>query len=212
MKQSRSSAGWRASHEADEYVKRARREGYRSRASFKLLEIDDKYHLLKRAGKVLDLGSSPGGWSQVAARRVGHSGRVIALDVLPMQPIAGVDFIQGDFTEAAVLTQLTRRLEQLQTGQLDLVISDMAPNMSGMKAIDQPRAINLAELAVALAEQRLKPDGDLLFKCFEGEGIDAMRRQIRRMFTRLHSVKPRASRPHSREVYLLGRGFRAGVI
>ncbi len=205
MKKSKTNARWLAEHHQDEYVRRARLEGYRSRASFKLLEIDDKYGLFHSAVRVVDLGSAPGGWSQVAIRRAGTDGFVLALDALGMEQIDGVRFIQGDFTDPAIQDAL---IECLQTKPVDLVISDMAPNLSGMKDIDQPKVMQLAELALDLARRILCTEGALLLKCFEGEGIDVMRREMRGSFNRLNNIKPRASRDKSREVYLLGRGFK----
>ncbi len=202
MKKSKSNPKWLAEHRADEYVRRARVEGYRSRASFKLLEIDDKYRLIKPAATIVDLGSAPGGWSQVARRRA--SGLVFALDILAMEPLDGVQFIQGDFTEPAIRDQL---MEGLQTRPVNLVISDMAPNLTGIKDIDQPGAMHLAELALDLARRVLCADGALLIKCFEGAGIDAIRREFRSSFKQFNNIKPRASRGQSRELYLLGRGF-----
>ncbi len=199
----KSNPKWLTKHHADEYVRRARVEGYRSRASFKLLEIDDKYHLIKPAATIVDLGSAPGGWSQVARRRA--SGLVFALDILAMEPLAGVQFIQGDFTDPGTQDKL---LAGLQARPVSLVISDMAPNLTGMKDIDQPAAMQLAELALELAGRVLCADGALLIKCFEGEGIDAIRREFRGSFKQLNNIKPRASRGQSREIYLLGRGFK----
>jgi 23S rRNA (uridine2552-2'-O)-methyltransferase len=205
MKRSKSSSQWLADHEDDEFVKRARADGYRSRASYKLLEIDDKFHLLKAGSRVVDLGSAPGSWSQVAKQRVGQKGEVIALDILDMLPIDGVTFIQGDFTEEEPLQVL---LALTGDSSIDLVISDMAPNLSGMKDIDQPRSAYLIELAYELATRVLRINGSLLVKCFEGDGIDAIRQLFRGGFKQVSNIKPRASRGKSREIYLLGRGFR----
>lgn len=205
MKRSKSSNRWLAKHEDDEFVKRARAEGYRSRASFKLLEIDDKFHILKAGYRVIDLGASPGGWSQVAQKRVGQKGKVIALDLLEMPPIDGVTFVQGDFSEDVTLQSL---LSLTGNSIIDLVISDMAPNLSGMREIDQPRSIYLIELAHELAVRVLSKNGTLLVKCFEGQGIDSVRRLFRSSFSRVANIKPRASRKESREVYLLGRGYK----
>lgn len=205
MKKSKSSSRWLSEHENDEYVQRARREGYRSRASYKLLEIDEKYGLLKKGQVIVDLGAAPGGWTQIAAKQSGADGVVIALDILPMDPVPGATCLMADFTEVQALTQLA---ELLADRQVDLVISDMAPNLSGMKDIDQPRAMYLVELALDFAEQHLRQGGDLLVKCFEGEGIDPLRDAFRSKFKQLNNIKPRASRGKSREIYLLGRGFR----
>ena len=204
MKRSKSSRRWLADHEDDEYVKRARAEGYRSRASYKLLEIDDKYHILRAGALVVDLGAAPGGWSQIAVKRAGSEGKVIALDILEMAPIQGVEIIQADFTEDSSLEDL---LELTGESRVDLVISDMAPNLSGMKDIDQPRSMYLVELAYDFASRVLRRDGALLVKCFEGEGMDATRRLFRGGFGSVSNFKPRASRASSREIYLLGRGF-----
>ncbi|MBQ75521.1 MAG: 23S rRNA methyltransferase [Gammaproteobacteria bacterium] len=204
MKRSKSSRRWVADHEDDEYVRRARSEGFRSRASYKLLEIDDKFHILRAGALVVDLGAAPGGWSQIAVKRVGRAGRVIALDILKIEPIEGVEIIHGDFTEDSSLQGL---LELTGESQVDLVISDMAPNLSGMKDIDQPRSMYLVELAYDFASRVLRRDGALLVKCFEGEGMDATRRLFRGGFGSVSNFKPRASRASSREIYLLGRGF-----
>ncbi len=205
MKKSKSSARWINDHENDEFVQRARREGYRSRASFKLLEIHEKYDLIKPGTTVVDLGAAPGGWMQVAIKLVGRKGFVLGVDLLSIEPFTDASFIQGDFTEDAVLAQM---LDALGDRAVDLVISDMAPNLSGMKDIDQPRAMHLVELAIDFADQTLKPGGALLMKCFEGEGIGPVRDAIRNNFNQLSNVKPKASRGKSREIYLLGRGYR----
>lgn len=194
---------WLDEHERDPYVKASRESGYRSRASYKLLEINEKYRILKPGYRVLDLGAAPGGWSQVAARLVGESGHVLAVDLLEIQPIDGVTIVQGDFTEAETLDKVMLGLAEQP---LDLVISDMAPNMSGMKAVDQPRSIYLVELALELAREALRPDGTLLAKCFEGDGIENLRRAFRQSFDKVSNVKPPASRGRSPEIYLLGRG------
>ncbi len=205
MKRSKSSSRWLADHEDDEYVKRARIEGYRSRASYKLLEIDEKYRILSTGLRVIDLGAAPGGWSQVVSRKVGKKGEVIALDLLEMPPIQDVTFIQGDFTEDSVLERL---MEVTRGAAVDLVISDMAPNLSGMKDIDQPRSVYLAELALDFAVRVLNKNGVLVVKCFEGEGIDGIRQAFRANFRQVTNFKPRASRGRSREIYILGRGFK----
>ncbi len=201
---SKSSGRWLKEHFADEYVKRAQQEGYRSRAVYKLLEIDDKDHLLKPGMTVVDLGAAPGSWSEVVAQRVGAKGRVFALDILPMESVPGVTFLQGDFREQAVYQQL---LDMLEGQPVDLVISDMAPNVSGLKAVDQPRAMYLAELALELGEKVLKPGGDMLVKVFTGEGLDAFKMELRKHFRKIQVRKPKASRPRSSEIYLLARGF-----
>jgi 23S rRNA (uridine2552-2'-O)-methyltransferase len=201
---SKSSGRWLQEHFDDEYVKKSQKDGYRSRAVYKLLEIDEKDHLLKPGMTVVDLGAAPGSWSEVAAQRVGEKGRVIALDILPMDSLPGVTFIQGDFREEGPYNAL---LEALGDSPVDLVMSDMAPNISGMKAVDQPRAMYLAELALELARKVLKPGGDLLVKAFNGEGIDAYKQELRKDFNKLIVRKPRASRPRSPEIYLLARGY-----
>ena len=189
---SKSSGRWLQEHFDDEYVKKAQKDGYRSRAVYKLLEIDEKDQLLKPGMTVVDLGAAPGSWSELAAQRVGEKGRVIALDILPMDSLPGVKFIQGDFREEGPYNAL---LEALGDSQVDLVMSDMAPNISGMKAVDQPRAMYLAELALELARKVLKPGGDLLVKAFNGEGIDAFKQELRKDFKLLIVRKPKASRP-----------------
>jgi 23S rRNA (uridine2552-2'-O)-methyltransferase len=205
MGRSKSSHRWLQEHNKDHYVKRSQQEGYRSRASYKLLEIQEKDRLFKPGMTVVDLGSAPGGWSQVAVKLVGDKGRVVASDILPMDSIAGVDFVQGDFTEEAVFEEI---LQLLDDGQADLVISDMAPNMSGMKAVDQPRAMYLVELALDLASQVLKPEGVFVAKVFHGEGFDSFLQEVKSRFQRVVTRKPDASRSRSREVYLVARGLK----
>ncbi len=205
MTRRKSSRRWLARHFKDEYVKRAHQEGARSRATYKLEEIDGQDRLLRPGMVVVDLGAAPGGWSEYAAQRVGPSGRVLALDVLAVEPIVGVEVLQGDFTESAVLDSLTERLG----GQpVDLVLSDMAPNISGIASADQARAIYLAELALDFASQTLRPGGNLLIKTFQGAGFPELRRRMMERFERVLSRKPKASRAESREIYLLGKGFR----
>ena len=188
-------------HFDDPYVKQAQQQGLRSRAAFKLIELNDKYHFLHKGMRVVDLGSAPGGWSQVVQRELGSNGRIIALDILPMDPVEDVTFIEGDFTEDEPLALLEAALD----GQnADLVLSDMAPNMSGMGAVDQPRAMYLAELALAFAEQWLEPGGSFVVKVFHGEGFDSFVQQARSLFEKVQVRKPSASRPRSREVYILG--------
>jgi len=195
MARSKTSARWLKEHFDDHYVKLAQQQGYRSRASFKLLEIDDKHRLIKPPMTVIDLGSAPGGWTQVLSQRIGRKGRLICCDILPMDSVEDAHFIQGDFTEAAVL-------------EADLVLSDMAPNISGMADIDQPRAMYLVELALDLATEVLKPGGALLVKAFHGEGFDEWLRLCKQRFAKVQSIKPAASRPRSREVYQLARQFK----
>ena len=206
MARSKSSGRWLREHETDRYVQLSRKEGYRSRASYKLLELDKKDRLFRPGMTVVDLGAAPGGWTQVAMERIGHHGRVVASDILPMDPVAGATFIEGDFTEETVLGRI---LDALGEDRADLVISDMAPNLSGMKAVDQPRAMYLVELAVDLALQVLKPGGVFVAKVFQGEGFDTLLADLRQRFTKVVSRKPDASRARSREVYLVARGFRA---
>lgn len=203
MKPSKTSKQWMREHVNDPYVQLAQKEGYRSRAAYKLLEIDTKDRLLKPGTVVVDLGATPGGWSQVAAAKVGRGGKVIALDLLPLDPLAGVDFIQGDFREEAVLKQLEDFLQDKPVG---LVISDMAPNMSGVASADQARAMHLAELAMEFALEHLKPDGSFLVKVFQGAGFEDFLKLMRSRFARVVTRKPKASRDRSSEVYLLGSG------
>ena len=200
-----SSKNWLKEHRDDPYVQRAQQEGYRSRACYKLLEIQEKDKLIKPGMTVIDLGAAPGGWSQVAAKLVGHRGRVIASDILPMDTLEDVEFIQGDFNDEAVLDSILAALDERKA---DLVISDMAPNMSGMSAVDQPRSMYLVELALNLACQVLKPRGAFLAKVFQGEGFDELLRDTRLRFGKVLTRKPQASRPRSREVYLLARDFK----
>lgn len=204
MARSKSSGRWLKEHFDDEYVKKAQQLGYRSRAVFKLLEMDEKDRLLRPGITVVDLGAAPGGWSQIAADRVGEKGRVIALDILPMDPLPGVEVLTGDFTEQAVLDAL---LGALEGRAVDLVLSDMAPNISGMKSVDQPRAMYLAELALDFAKRTLRPGGDLLIKLFQGAGSDELMREFRNCFKKVTVRKPKASRARSAEIYLLGRNY-----
>ena len=208
MARSKSSARWLREHFTDEYVKRAQEEGYRSRAAYKLLEIDEKDRLLRPGLTVVDLGAAPGGWSQLAARLVGGQGAVIALDVLPMEPLPGVECIQGDFRETVALERL---LDVLNGRPVDLVISDMAPNTSGIKAVDQPRGMYLAELALDFAGQCLRSGGDLLVKVFQGEGFDPFLKSLRAGFATVAPRKPKASRARSAERYLLARNYRGAA-
>lgn len=205
MSRTKSSQRWLTRNARDKYVKRARQEGARSRAIFKLEEIDRRDHLLRAGMRVVDLGAAPGGWSQYVISRVGDSGRVLALDILPMEPIVGVEFIEGDFTEQPVLDLLMQRIEGKP---VDLVISDMAPNMSGVASVDQARSMNLAELALDFSDKTLKPGGSLLIKTFQGAGFNEFHAQLRRRFEKLVARKPPASRAESKEIYLLGKGFR----
>jgi len=208
MAQSKTSKQWLKEHFDDEYVRRSQEDGLRSRASYKLLEIQEKDRLIERGMTVVDLGAAPGGWSQVAVDLVGDDkGRVIASDILPIDFLAGVEFLQGDFTEQAVLDQL---LGMLPEGGADLVMSDMAPNMSGMRDIDQPKMMYLAELALDLARSVLRPGAYFLVKVFHGEGLKEFETQLKENFTSLKVRKPKASRARSSEVYLLASGFKGG--
>ena len=205
MARSKSSKRWLNEHFDDEYVRRAQQEGYRSRAVYKLIEIQQKDHVLKPGMTVIDLGAAPGSWTEYAVKKLGSKGRMIALDILPMEPIDGVEIIQGDFREDAVLQQL---MELMGGASADLVISDMAPNISGMEVVDIPRAYYLAELALDLARQVLKPGGGLLVKLFQGEGFDAYQKDLKQDFKRVVIRKPKASRARSREIYALATGFK----
>lgn len=204
-KKKSSSKAWLKEHRDDPYVQQAQREGYRSRACYKLLELHEKDRLIKPGMTVVDLGSAPGGWSQVAADLVGHKGRVVASDILHMDNLAGVEFIQGDFTEDEVFDQI---LAAIGSEAVDLVVSDMAPNMSGVTAVDQPKSMYLVELALDLASKVLAPGGSFVAKVFQGEGFDELFRGTRDSFDKVLTRKPKASRPRSREVYLVARGFR----
>lgn len=205
MARSKTSPRWLKEHFDDPYVKMAQKDGYRSRASYKLLEIQERDRILRPGMTVVDLGSAPGGWSQVTSRLIGGRGRLIASDILLMDSIPDVTFIQGDFTEDAVFSQI---LQAIGDPPVDLVISDMAPNMSGVRSADQPRAMYLCELALDLASRVLAPGGDFLIKIFQGEGFDEYHKQVRTLFDKVQMRKPSSSRDRSREQYLLGRGFR----
>ncbi|NRP53576.1 MULTISPECIES: 23S rRNA (uridine(2552)-2'-O)-methyltransferase RlmE [unclassified Marinobacterium] len=205
MARSKSSSRWLKEHFDDQYVKRSKDDGYRSRACYKLMEVNDKDHLLKPGMTVVDLGAAPGGWSQVAAEIVGDSGRVVASDILEMAPLGGVTFVQGDFTEDSVFEEI---LSAIGDEPVDLVISDMAPNMSGNASSDQPAAMYLVELALDMARQILKPNGNFLVKVFQGEGFDPYLAELRSSFKSVVTRKPDSSRARSREVYLLGKGFK----
>ncbi len=205
MARTRTSKAWMREHFNDTYVQLARKEGWRSRAAFKLMEIDDKDKLLKRGEVVVDLGATPGGWSQVAVKRVGDSGLVFALDLLEMEPIHGVEFIQGDFRENDVLDRLKEKLKGRQVG---LVMSDMAPNMSGVPLIDQARIMHLAELSLEFALAHMKPDGAFLVKVFQGTDYEKFFRSMREAFKTVVVRKPDASRDRSAELYLLGHTLR----
>lgn len=203
MARSKSSDAWLKEHFDDYYVNKAKQEGWRSRAIYKLQEMDEKDRLFKQGMTVVDLGAAPGGWSQWTTHKVGDDGEVFALDILPVEPYKGVTFIQGDFREDEVYNAL---LEALNGREVDLVMSDMAPNMSGNKGVDIPRAMYLVELCVDLADQVLKPKGDLLMKVFQGEGYEALLQDLRQKYQKVITRKPKASRPRSKEIYLLARG------
>ncbi|MEN8128809.1 MAG: SAM-dependent methyltransferase [Pseudomonadota bacterium] len=201
MAKTASNRRWLRRQHTDPYVRQARELGFRSRAVFKLQEIDRRYHLFKPGMTIVDLGAAPGGWSQYAARRIHGDGRVVATDILSMEPLPGVNFLQGDFGEQSVLRRL---VETLGDHSPDIVISDMAPNISGMVSIDQPRAMYLAELALELAADILKTDGYLLVKLFQGEDHDQFVARARNSYRKVRLIKPNASRKHSREHYMLG--------
>lgn len=200
-----SSARWLAEHHADPYVKKAREMGYRSRAVFKLEELDAKHHLLRPGMTVVDLGAAPGGWSQYVARRLGPAARIIALDILPMEAIPGVTFIQGDFREDVVLEQLRGALDR---APVDLLLSDMAPNMSGMRAVDIDRSAYLCDLALDAARRTLRPGGSMVMKAFIGAGFDDLVRTVKSVFSQSWTRKPRASRGRSAETYLVATGYK----
>jgi len=202
---SKTSLGWLKEHFNDPYVKKAQKDGYRSRASYKLLEIQEKYRIIRPGMSVVDLGAAPGGWSQVTSRLIGGQGRLIASDILEMDSIPDVTFVQGDFTQDEVLAQI---LEAVGNSHVDLVISDMAPNMSGTPAVDIPKAMFLCELALDLATRVLKPGGDFLIKIFQGEGFDVYLKDARQKFDKVQMLKPDSSRDRSREQYLLARGYK----
>lgn len=205
MARSKSKSAWMREHVNDQFVKRAAREGLRSRAAYKLQEINQRDRLVRPGMCVVDLGAAPGGWSQLVAPLVGEGGKVLALDILEMDPIPNVVFIQGDFREESVMC----RLEQALAGRgVDLVLSDMAPNISGVRSADQARWAYLSELAVDFARTHLKPDGALLVKCFQGSGVEEFRREMGALFDSVVVRKPKASRDRSREFFLLARGLR----
>ncbi|MGH8501733.1 MAG: RlmE family RNA methyltransferase [Gammaproteobacteria bacterium] len=204
MTRAKRARNWHRQHISEHYAHRAYEQGWRSRAVYKLEELDKRDHLFRPGMTVLDLGAAPGGWSQYAARRVGETGKVIALDMLPMQPLAGVEFVQADFRDESVLQQLSQRLG---CRPLNLVMSDMAPNLTGVAAIDQPRVMDLAELSLQLARESLARGGDFLVKLFHGKGLDGYVSMVRRMFGKAALRKPAASRSQSREVYLVAKNY-----
>lgn len=208
MKRSASSRRWLDEHHNDDYVKRAKAAGYRSRAAFKLLELNERDKFIKLGMRVVDLGAAPGGWSQVAAQLVGTKGRVLATDILPMEPLPGVEVVTGDFTEQKVVNQICAELNEQP---VDVVLSDMAPNLSGVKVADQAKAIYLLECAVDFAYQVLGTGGCLAMKVFQGAGIDELRTDLRSNFDRILVRKPKASRDRSKEVYWIADGFKGGA-
>jgi 23S rRNA (uridine2552-2'-O)-methyltransferase len=200
---------WLREHFSDQYVNKAKQEGYASRAAYKLLELQKKDHLIKPGMVVVDLGAAPGGWSQVVQEIVGQTGLVIALDLLPMESITGVEFIQGDFTEEAVLDELLEKVAQMTSfSAVDLVISDMAPNISGQKSVDQPKSLYLVELALDCALKILKPGGSFVAKVFQGSGVDNLMKALRSCFNCVKIRKPESSRARSREIYIVATEFR----
>ena len=206
MARSKSSHRWLQEHVNDPYVKQAQKDGYRSRSSYKLIELNEKDRLIRPGMLIMDLGSAPGGWSQVAGRLVGEKGRVLATDILPMDPVKNVDFIQGDFTEEAVFNQI---LSALNGAKPDLIISDIAPNITGIDSADQGSSIYLVELALDMVRRVLKPKGNFVAKVFQGSGSDAYLKDVRTSFEKVSVRKPAASRPRSREVYVVAKGFKA---
>jgi 23S rRNA (uridine2552-2'-O)-methyltransferase len=205
MARTKSSAGWLARHVSDPYVKQAHKDGYRARSAYKLIELNEKDRLIRPGMRILDLGSAPGGWSQVAGKLVGARGRVLATDILPMDALPNVDFIQGDFTEDALVQQL---LDWLGGARFDLIISDIAPNTTGIDSADAARSIYLLELALDVARRTLKSHADFLAKMFQGSGSDQFLKELRTHFERVSVRKPAASRKESREVYVVARGFK----
>jgi len=201
VKRTNSSARWLNEHFNDYYVKQAQKEGYRSRAAFKLLELNERDHLLKPGMTVVDLGAAPGGWSMVAQQKVGGKGRVVALDILAMAPLPGVDFLQGDFNEETVVTELIKRVDN---HPVDLVMSDMSPNITGIAAIDQARAFQLNEQALEFSQIVLKVGGNFLVKVFQGQGFDAFLKAVRANFTQVNIRKPKSSKARSQEIYIVG--------
>jgi len=206
MARSKSSGNWLQEHVNDPYVKQAQRDGYRSRSSYKLIQLNEKDRLIRPGMLIVDLGSAPGGWSQVAARLVGDRGRVLATDILPMDPLPNVDFVQGDFTEEPVLGEI---LERLGGRKPQLVICDISPNITGIDSADQASSMYLVELALDFVRQVLEPKGDFVAKVFQGAGSDAYLKDVRTSFDKLLVRKPAASRPRSREVYMVAKGFKA---
>jgi len=205
MARSKSSGSWLRRHVTDPFVKLAQRDGYRSRSAYKLLELDQKDRLLRPGQRVMDLGSAPGGWSQVAAKAVGAKGRVLATDILPMDPIPNVDFIQGDFTSDAVVAQIS---DWLQGAKFALIISDIAPNLSGIDSADQARSMYFLDLALDTVRTALEPGATFVAKMFQGQGSDEYLKELRKSFGKVSIRKPKASRPESREVYIVAKEFK----
>jgi 23S rRNA (uridine2552-2'-O)-methyltransferase len=210
MAKSKSSKGWLKEHFDDEYVRRSQQDGYRSRAIYKLIEIDKKDRLVKPGMTIIDLGAAPGGWSEYCVKKLGKKGNMIALDILPMEPIDRVTIITGDFREESVFEELMTVINSSTAvnKKADLVISDMAPNISGMGSVDMPRAYCLCDLALDLARQVLSPGGGLLVKLFQGEGFEEYNKELKASFSKVIMRKPKASRPRSREIYALATGFK----
>lgn len=209
MARSKSSGQWLQRHVNDPYVKQAQADGYRSRSAYKLIQLNEKDRLIRPGMLVVDLGSAPGGWSQVAGRLVGARGRVVATDILPMDPLTNVEFIQGDFTDEAVLAQI---LKALGGNKPELVICDIAPNISGIDSADQAASMYLVELALDMVRQVLKPGGVFVTKVFQGAGSEGYLKQVRKSFDKVSIRKPAASRPKSREVYFVAKGFKPGSV
>lgn len=205
MARSKSSGSWLRRHVTDPFVKLAQRDGYRSRSAYKLLELDQKDRLLRPGQRVMDLGSAPGGWSQVAAKAVGAKGRVLATDILPMDPIPNVDFIQGDFTSDAVVAQIS---DWLQGAKFALIISDIAPNLSGIDSADQARSMYFLDLALDTVRTALEPGATFVAKMFQGQGSDEYLKELLKSFGKVSIRKPKASRPESREVYIVAKEFK----
>jgi 23S rRNA (uridine2552-2'-O)-methyltransferase len=206
MARTKSSASWMSRHLSDPYVKQAQKDGYRSRSAYKLIELNDKDRLIRPGMRIMDLGSAPGGWSQVAGKLVGRKGRILATDILPMDALANVDFIQGDFTDEAIVQQL---LAWLDGGKFDLIISDIAPNITGISMADQASSMYFLELALDTVVKTLKPGANFVAKMFQGSGSDQYVKELRKHFEKVLIRKPAASRKESREVYLVAKGFKA---
>ena len=206
MPRSKSSASWMSRHLSDPFVKQAQKDGYRSRSAYKLIELNEKDKLIRPGMRILDLGSAPGGWSQVAGKLVGGKGRVLATDILPMDSLNNVDFIQGDFTDDAIVQKL---FDWLGSGKFDLIISDIAPNITGISSADQASSIYFLELALDTVRKTLKPGATFAAKMFQGSGSDQYLKELRTHFEKVSIRKPAASRKESREVYLVAKGFKA---